>query len=39
MKSFTYERADSPTKAAATAARVKGAKFIAGVRPARLTCR
>jgi xanthine dehydrogenase YagS FAD-binding subunit len=30
MKSFTYERAGSPTEAAAAAARVQGAKFIAG---------
>ncbi|MBB3149483.1 xanthine dehydrogenase YagS FAD-binding subunit [Phyllobacterium trifolii] len=30
MKSFTYERANSPTEAAAAAARIKGAKFIAG---------
>jgi xanthine dehydrogenase YagS FAD-binding subunit len=30
MRSFTYERAQSPAKAAATAARVQGAKFIAG---------
>ena len=30
MKSFTYERANSPTEAAAAAVRVKGAKFIAG---------
>ena len=30
MKPFTYERATSPTAAAATAARTQGAKFIAG---------
>ena len=30
MKSFTYERAQSPAQAAAAAARVRGAKFIAG---------
>ena len=30
MKSFTYERAHSPAEAAAAAARVSGAKFIAG---------
>ena len=30
MKSFTYERANSPTEAAAAAVRIKGAKFIAG---------
>jgi xanthine dehydrogenase YagS FAD-binding subunit len=30
MKSFTYERAHSPAAAAATAARIKDAKFIAG---------
>ncbi|EMD99989.1 xanthine dehydrogenase family protein subunit M [Pseudomonas sp. FeN3W] len=30
MKSFTYERAGSPTEAAASAARTPGAKFIAG---------
>jgi len=30
MKSFTYERANSPAEAAAAAARVQGAKFIAG---------
>ncbi|MGB6536605.1 MAG: xanthine dehydrogenase family protein subunit M, partial [Xanthobacteraceae bacterium] len=30
MKAFTYERANSPTEAAAIAARVAGAKFIAG---------
>jgi xanthine dehydrogenase YagS FAD-binding subunit len=30
MKPFTYERATSPAAAASTAARVKGAKFIAG---------
>ena len=30
MKSFTYERASSPREAAAAAARVNGAKFIAG---------
>jgi xanthine dehydrogenase YagS FAD-binding subunit len=30
MKSFTYERANSPADAAATAARTPGAKFIAG---------
>jgi xanthine dehydrogenase YagS FAD-binding subunit len=30
MKSFTYERARSPAEAAAAAARVEGAKFIAG---------
>ena len=30
MKSFTYERAHSPAEAAAAAARVQGAKFIAG---------
>jgi xanthine dehydrogenase YagS FAD-binding subunit len=30
MKSFTYERALSPAEAAAAAARVSGAKFIAG---------
>ena len=30
MKSFTYERASSPAAAASAAARIKGAKFIAG---------
>ena len=30
MKSFTYERANSPAEAAAAAARITGAKFIAG---------
>lgn len=30
MKAFTYERATSPAKAAAAAAKTKGAKFIAG---------
>jgi xanthine dehydrogenase YagS FAD-binding subunit len=30
MKSFTYERAHSPADAAASAARIAGAKFIAG---------
>lgn len=30
MKAFTYERAASPADAAAAAARVQGAKFIAG---------
>src|SRR6201996_6988766 len=30
MKPFTYERATSPTEAAASAARVDGARFIAG---------
>jgi xanthine dehydrogenase YagS FAD-binding subunit len=30
MKSFTYERARAPGEAAASAARVQGAKFIAG---------
>jgi xanthine dehydrogenase YagS FAD-binding subunit len=30
MKAFTYERAHSPAEAAAAAARVNGAKFIAG---------
>ena len=30
MKPFTYERAKSPTAAAAAAARTQGAKFIAG---------
>src|ERR1700741_4951272 len=30
MKSFTYERAHSSTEAAAAAARIEGAKFIAG---------
>src|SRR5712671_7216833 len=30
MKSFTYERARSPAAAAAAAARIEGAKFIAG---------
>ncbi len=30
MKSFTYERANSPAQAASAAARIKGAKFIAG---------
>ena len=30
MKPFTYERAKSPAEAAAAAARIKGAKFIAG---------
>src|SRR5215218_8337941 len=30
MKSFTYERARSPGEAAASAARISGAKFIAG---------
>jgi xanthine dehydrogenase YagS FAD-binding subunit len=30
MKSFTYERAQSPAEATAAAARIAGAKFIAG---------
>jgi xanthine dehydrogenase YagS FAD-binding subunit len=30
MKPFTYERATSPAEAAASAARIEGAKFIAG---------
>lgn len=30
MRSFTYERAESPAEAASAAARHKGAKFIAG---------
>jgi xanthine dehydrogenase YagS FAD-binding subunit len=30
MKSFTYERASSPAEAASKAARIKGARFIAG---------
>jgi xanthine dehydrogenase YagS FAD-binding subunit len=30
MKSFTYERAHSPSEAAAAAARIQGARFIAG---------
>ena len=30
MKPFTYERADSPSEAAAAAVRTRGAKFIAG---------
>src|SRR4051794_3101918 len=30
MKPFTYERARSPAEAAAAAARIRGAKFIAG---------
>jgi xanthine dehydrogenase YagS FAD-binding subunit len=30
MKPFTYERAHSPAEAAASAARIQGAKFIAG---------
>jgi xanthine dehydrogenase YagS FAD-binding subunit len=30
MKAFTYERATSPAQAASAAARIKGAKFIAG---------
>jgi xanthine dehydrogenase YagS FAD-binding subunit len=30
MKSFTYERARSPSEAVAAAARIQGAKFIAG---------
>ena len=30
MKPFTYERAKSPAEAAQAAARVQGAKFIAG---------
>jgi xanthine dehydrogenase YagS FAD-binding subunit len=30
MKPFVYERASSPAEAAATAARIEGAKFIAG---------
>jgi xanthine dehydrogenase YagS FAD-binding subunit len=30
MRSFTYERAHTPAEAAATAARIPGAKFIAG---------
>jgi len=30
MKSFTYERANAPAEAAAAAARIDGAKFIAG---------
>ena len=30
MKTFTYQRAKSPSEAAAAAARIKGARFIAG---------
>ena len=30
MKPFTYERAKSPAEAAAAAARIDGAKFVAG---------
>ena len=30
MKPFTYQRAKSPAEAAATAARLSGARFIAG---------
>ncbi len=30
MKAFSYERASSPAEAAAAAARIKGARFIAG---------
>ena len=30
MKAFTYERARSPAEAASAAARIEGAKFIAG---------
>jgi hypothetical protein len=30
MKPFTYERAASPAEAAASAARIEGAKFVAG---------
>jgi len=30
MKPFTYERAQSPAQAAASAARINGAKFVAG---------
>ncbi len=30
MKPFTYERAQSPAQAAAAAARIRGAKFVAG---------
>ena len=30
MKPFTYERANSPAQAAASASRVEGAKFVAG---------
>jgi xanthine dehydrogenase YagS FAD-binding subunit len=30
MKTFTYERAKTPAEAAAAAARIKGARFIAG---------
>src|ERR1700709_41486 len=30
MRSFTYERARSPAEAAASAARINGAKFVAG---------
>ena len=30
MKSFSYERAKTPAEAAAAAARIKGARFIAG---------
>ena len=30
MKSFSYERARTPAEAAAAAARIKGARFIAG---------
>jgi xanthine dehydrogenase YagS FAD-binding subunit len=30
MKSFTYERARSPAEAAAAAAKIRGAKFVAG---------
>ena len=30
MRPFTYERARTPAEAAASAARVRGARFIAG---------
>jgi len=30
MKPFTYERANSPAQAAASASRIEGAKFVAG---------
>jgi xanthine dehydrogenase YagS FAD-binding subunit len=30
MRSFTYQRANSPAEAAAAAARIEGAKFVAG---------
>src|SRR4051812_49729874 len=30
MKAFTYERPASPSEAAAAAARIQGAKFVAG---------